>query len=1694
MSGSLESGESGVDEVCFADASSYEIGVVEGLFPSEVSWRLDSLAGGAPATVSFWVKESTVEEIVAPPIDCDFDEDFCWWKRRGLNWSLGSSSTPSAGTGPVGGGSFAYVEASGRDPYSGPFVLEARSAGGWMSFWYHMNDRGARRLDPETDCYLVDDGVGELAVEVGGEAVWERSGSQGDEWLQAVVRVSPPGLVRFVGRVGACWASDIAIDRVRAVGFAPSVAPSVSKSPTAAPALSAWPTTVARRVTTFDELQAAVDAFAAEIFITSHFISLGAPIDLYHDTRIAGGAFVEDTRAVLDAAYAFRVFWTSKSLVLERVQIQRGYDTEGGGLWVDGGEVVLRDCVFVANYANYGGAVYANAGVLRATDTHFYSNVAFFRGGAIEVWKGSVFAARSCWLQYNYAYSTGGAAYVVDSSADISNSTFADNAAAEFAGSLGISESVVLSMHGVTMERNTAPYGGAVVTNVGTAVRATNSLFSRNVASSSSSSSLDDEDLLGGGALYLLEGSLWQLFECNISGNAAAGFGGGIASSSSEIETARTILANNSASFYGGGAYVSGGSWRATDRCETLYNVAGEGGGGFFANDLADVYWVDGAATANAAFVGGGGVDVFNASFQASECRWVDNGAFNGAGVLVSLGGSFKGERCAWEGNEASGAGGAVALRFETSDYVIATVGEDIVFATSSFECDACNLTGNSAWWGGALFAEGSSRVFVRESRILRNLATIRGSALAVSDNGIIQLYKNRIATNRDSFNQTIACVSFSTIYAARNYARIDQTFDVASSCSAFLYLANDDGAASPFLTPTSTGTVVARPYTFPCGPGTYSVDGLEHGSAFVDVNNRSIDQNDPTCDNDGARCPPSCSACGPGRYAQLDLDSYKRIGLFSCAECPVGRFLPFSEEEDHHPKDSVEDCVLCAPGKFADTVGSAACDFCPPGTYASLEGALFCTTAEPGKFVRDAGATEPVVCPAGSTSVGGASVCASCDPGRYQGDAGETACFVAPPGTFVNASGAREPASCPAGTVSLGAGAVECAPCPAGTFQQSAGSSSCEICPPPTTTSGVGAVSCDACDASFYYDSFRCPPTNVSAAARWPECCYECGDGHECNRPGIDLRHLPIKRGWWRATSSAAKAYECELDDSCVGSGFISEKNTTTTAGRSLCAAGHKGALCAACASGFAIDRARNRCRRCVAGGRDVFGLIVVALVFGSLVTWILKQLGFWRLGSYLVTALVDTQKLLGASKIEHAVAIVAEASADDRRRRREAVGRSFVVKFKIVASAWQIMNSVPVTLPQVRFPRTFDRALKITSVFNLDLVEFAALDCVVARTSYYQRLVLQTLAFPFVVAFLIVVVGAAYAARRRKWPREEVAYGSLVLTFVLLPQCSATAFQYFSCTKYDSGDGTTLKVMVVDPLIRCRGRRYRRWLSVVLSVVAVWPIGVPTLWFVVLWRARARINPEVEEESSKTPPHGEERRHQVAVREEEKLKLRGGDIRSLGFLIDEYWPKMYLFPLFDALRRIFLSGCLALFSPGSAAQIAVGLVGATASQMVYSYSRPFVSSDDNVVSEVAQLQVVILFLASLLVFVAKELESNESFFSSDAFAALLVAIYFAAFFVAVRAILVGAFGARALDSARTRLLDLCTKRKSSSSSQDGNREEEVASEEDDVVIFCDDDPRLALRQHRTTSEDGLWAVESPNGEKPPPPPPPPA
>ena len=161
---------------------------------------------------------------------------------------------------------------------------------------------------------------------------------------------------------------------------------------------------------------------------------------------------------------------------------------------------------------------------------------------------------------------------------------------------------------------------------------------------------------------------------------------------------------------------------------------------------------------------------------------------------------------------------------------------------------------------------------------------------------------------------------------------------------------------------------------------------------------------------------------------------------------------------------------------------------------------------------------------------------------------------------------------------------------------------------------------------------------------------------------------------------------------------------------------------------------------------------------------------------------------------------------------------------------------------------------------------------------------------------------------------------------------------------------------------------------------MVVLYPISVPLLYFVLLFKTRKLINGNQKEKEEEI---GTANAAKEALEERVKHEEEHPSIKRLSFLYENYQPKFWWFEVFETLRKLSLTGFLVFCFPGTGIQVCVALVITTISLVVYEL-KPFNDSFANKLARIAQWQ---LFLTILCAFAIKtkmdgrELKDHRSF-----------------------------------------------------------------------------------------------------------------
>jgi hypothetical protein len=259
-----------------------------------------------------------------------------------------------------------------------------------------------------------------------------------------------------------------------------------------------------------------------------------------------------------------------------------GFSDGGGGLLVDGGSPIVRDCIFFWNYGYRGGAIYNRNGASPVFEAcEFISNRSGAWGGGAVHNSGSSPTFEKCLFKANRATSLGlargGAVYDVSSFSVLIRCTFVGNTAV-----IPIEQGGRISNGGALAAEWSSP----------TLIDCT---FSRNTAIVTLS---QYSFLAGGGGAIWSSQCRWSMFNCAFYGNSAQE-GGALDIQSSSIDLTNCAFVGNAADRAGALSLHSGPSIL---RNNTISGNSGRiGVGGIIVAEAADAILVNSIVWGNTA-------------------------------------------------------------------------------------------------------------------------------------------------------------------------------------------------------------------------------------------------------------------------------------------------------------------------------------------------------------------------------------------------------------------------------------------------------------------------------------------------------------------------------------------------------------------------------------------------------------------------------------------------------------------------------------------------------------------------------------------------------------------------------------------------------------------------------------------------------------------------------------------------------------------------------------------------------------------------------------------------------------------------------------------------------------------------------------------------------------------------------------
>ena len=186
----------------------------------------------------------------------------------------------------------------------------------------------------------------------------------------------------------------------------------------------------------------------------------------------------------------------------------------------------------------------------------------------------------------------------------------------------------------------------------------------------------------------------------------------------------------------------------------------------------------------------------------------------------------------------------------------------------------------------------------------------------------------------------------------------------------------------------------------------------------------------------------------------------------------------------------------------------------------------------------------------------------------------------------------------------------------------------------------------------------------------------------------------------------------------------------------------------------------------------------------------------------------------------------------------------------------------------------------------------------------------------------------------------RQTAITTGLFVIFLAFPAVTNKIFSFFMCYQTGAPDSasTTTQFMYADFSQQCKTtHKYGDHIMWVFGMMMAWPIGIPTLLLLLLWRHRKAIL--VHE-----GPH------------------------ELESLYIDYKPECYLWEVYQMLQKVTLIGLLTFIERGSILQALIGLLVCSMLLMMMLNSKPYELSRTNTLAVFGQALIVVAYLSAVV------------------------------------------------------------------------------------------------------------------------------
>ena len=165
-----------------------------------------------------------------------------------------------------------------------------------------------------------------------------------------------------------------------------------------------------------------------------------------------------------------------------------------------------------------------------------------------------------------------------------------------------------------------------------------------------------------------------------------------------------------------------------------------------------------------------------------------------------------------------------------------------------------------------------------------------------------------------------------------------------------------------------------------------------------------------------------------------------------------------------------------------------------------------------------------------------------------------------------------------------------------------------------------------------------------------------------------------------------------------------------------------------------------------------------------------------------------------------------------------------------------------------------------------KFNVFQMISFGCVSSGFNYHAQLTVMTL-IPFGVCTLLFIGGRALWNKKRGICETII----LVVTYTVLPTVSTIVFGAFPCDELDTQES----YLIADYSINCGDTGYTFYSVYAGLMVLLYPIGIPLLYTLLLWKKREHI------------------------KKEEKEREKDEELFGMEFLYDNYKPECWYYEI---------------------------------------------------------------------------------------------------------------------------------------------------------------------------------------------------